>query len=93
MSSRPGVGRLMFCSLIVLALFTTGCAHRYYDSSYHDYHRWNSGERLYYNQWLVEAHIDRHRDYRHLSKEDQQRYWEWRHKNDHDRDHDHDYKR
>jgi hypothetical protein len=77
-------------AVIVLALFTAGCAHRYYDPYHNDYHRWDAHERVYYQQWTTENHVDAHRDYRHLSKEDQKRYWDWRHNNEHDHDHDHD---
>jgi hypothetical protein len=38
---------------------------------------------------VVENHSAPHRDYRHLSKEDQKRYWDWRHNHDHDHDRDH----
>ena len=81
-------GRLAASAVIALALLTAGCAHRYYDADHDDYHRWNSGERVYYNQWVIETHRDDHRNYRRLSKEDQKRYWDWRH--NHDRDHDRD---
>ena len=78
----------------MLALLTTGCAtHRYYDPYHHDYHHWDSSETVYYNQWVVEYHMDPHRDYRHLSKEDQRRYWDWRHNHDHDHDRDRDHNR
>ena len=94
MSSRLGVSGLLCSALIVLALFTTGCAtHRYYDPYYHDYHHWDSSETVYYNQWVVEYHRDPHRDYRHLSREDQRRYWDWRHQRDHDHDRDRDHNR
>lgn len=75
---------------LTLPLATIGCTHHYYadDPYYHDRHRWDNHEQVYYQQWVIENHIDRDRDYRHLSKEDQKRYWEWRHSHDHDRDHD-----
>jgi hypothetical protein len=94
MSSRFGSwGTLASGAVISLALLTAGCAHRYYDPYYNDYHRWDAQENVYYQQWVAENHIDRHRDYRHLSKDEQKRYWDWRHSRDHDhdkdRDHDH----
>ena len=82
-------GRFATSAVVALALLTAACAHRYYDADHDDYHRWNNGERVYYNQWIVETHRD-DRDYRHLSREDQKRYWDWRHNHDHDRDHDRD---
>jgi hypothetical protein len=94
MASRFGwAGRLAASAVVALALFTVGCAHRYYDADHGDYHRWNANERVYYNQWVVEVHGDPHRDYHHLSKEDQKRYWDWRHNHDHDHDHDRDHDR
>lgn len=92
------LGSLLPAAVILLSLATSGCAHRVYDPYYHDHHHWDNSETVYYNQWVVEAHVDPHTDYKHLSKEDQKRYWDWRHKNDHDhdrddrdRDHDHDH--
>lgn len=92
------VSSLLLGIAMILPIATTGCEHHYYnDPYYHDRHRWDDGERGYYNQWVIEAHVDPHRDYRHLSKQDQKRYWEWRHNHDHDRghdrDHDHDHDR
>ena len=63
-----------------------------YDPYCHDYHRWDADETVYYNQWVTQNHIDSHRDYRHLSKEDQKRYRDWRHSNEHDRGRDHDHR-
>ena len=87
-----GLGRLGKFSagvVIFFALLTAGCAHRYYDADHNDYHRWNHDEIVYYQTWSTQNHIDR--DYRHLSREDQQRYWDWRHSHDHDRDRDRDH--
>jgi hypothetical protein len=39
-----------FMAVILLAMVTDGCAHRYYDADHNDYHRWNGNERVYYNQ-------------------------------------------
>jgi hypothetical protein len=93
MRSRAGIlGWLASCAVVFVLLISAGCAHRYYDPYGHDYHRWNSDETAYYNQWVIEAHINPHRDYRHLSKDDQDRYWQWRqnhHEHDRDRDRDH----
>jgi hypothetical protein len=86
-------GSRYFSSLLLAAAFfvpaiTTGCATRnYHDPYYNDYHRWDRGERGYYNQWVIETHRD-NRDFRRLKKDEQKQYWDWRH-NHHD-DHDHD---
>jgi hypothetical protein len=90
-SGFRSVGYLFTCAVILLALATAGCAHHYYttyDPYYNDYHHWDAQEHVYYQQWVTENHIDPHRDYRHLSKEDQKRYLDWRHKQDHDHDQD-----
>jgi hypothetical protein len=94
MTSRLGwAGGFAATAVVGLALFTAGCTHHYYDSYHNDYHRWDASETGYYNQWVIEVHADPHRDYRHLSKEDQKRYWDWRHNHEHDRDHDRDHNR
>lgn len=81
---------MLLATAMMLPLATAGCAHRYYvdDPYYHDRHRWDSNEQAYYHQWVVENHMDAHRDYQHLSKEDQKSYWDWRHNPDRDHDHD-----
>ncbi|HUK48436.1 MAG TPA: hypothetical protein VLW06_12625 [Terriglobales bacterium] len=87
MASRFGfLGYLLSSAVLGVMLLTAGCAHRYYDADHNDYHRWNHNEVVYYQQWSTENHVNR--DYKHLSKEDQQRYWDWRHNHDHDHDHD-----
>jgi hypothetical protein len=92
MASRLGwFERIAATAVVALVLFTVGCGHRYYDADHNDYHRWNANETVYYNQWTTENHMDPHRDYRHLSKEDQKRYWDWRHNNEHNQGHDHDH--
>ena len=83
-------GRLLSCAVILSCLATAGCAHRYYDPDYHDYHHWNHDEVVYYQQWTVENHMDPHRKFKDLDQDQQKRYWEWRHNHDHDHDHDHD---
>ena len=71
MTSHFGwAGRLTATAVVGLTLLTAGCAHRYYDADHNDYHRWNSNETVYYNQWVTENHRDAHRDYQQLSKED-----------------------
>lgn len=87
MKFRVGyLGKVSAGLVVLLALLTVGCAHRYYDPDYNDYHRWNHHEVVYYQQWSTQNHIDR--DYDRLSREDQRRYWDWRHHQDHDRDRD-----
>lgn len=68
----------------------TGCAARgsvrVYDPEYHDYHRWNRTEIVYYQQWERDTHRQ-DEDFDRRSPEDQREYWQWRHKH-HDHDHD-----
>jgi hypothetical protein len=75
---------------LACAALGVGCAHhhpyRVYDPYYSDYHVWNGGEVVYYNQWSRENHRDEHRDFRKLPPEEQKEYWTWRHShgdNDH----------
>jgi hypothetical protein len=76
------LGSLVLAVALSAPLATTGCAvhaYRVYDPYYHDYHRWDHHEEVYYQQWAVETHHDPHRDYRHLDTNDQKQYWAWRH--------------
>ncbi len=84
-----------FLLVLVLAapLAMTGCAERHYyrvyDPYYRDYHRWDDGEIVFYNQWVIETRRDPHRDFRKLDRDEQREYWEWRH---HHGNHDHDHR-
>ena len=78
-------GSRYFSSLLLAAAFLRALlslraaeAERYHDPYYNDYHRWDRGERVYYNQWVVETHRD-NRDFRRLDRDEQKQYWEWRH--------------
>jgi hypothetical protein len=64
---------------------STGCAEQHrgtYDPYYHDYHRWNTGEEVYYKQWVGERHYE-YVEYKHQTADRQKEYWRWRH--DHDK--------
>src|SRR5262249_37756018 len=84
---RKHLTGLLLAGAIAIPFITTACpGHHYYrayDPYYHDYHRWDDHETVYYQRWTVETHRDSHRDYRNLSKNEQQEYWTWRH-NHHD---------
>jgi len=90
---------LLLATAFLVPAVTIGCGGpRYHDPYYNDYHRWNRGERVYYDQWVVQNHRD-NRDFRRLNRDEQKQYWDWRHSHhddhhdhdrDHDRDHDHD---
>lgn len=76
----------IFVSIAFLGLLMiAGCygSVRVYDREHHDYHHWNHGEVVYYNQWEVSTHRD-HVDYDKRNQSDQDDYWNWRHKHDHD---------
>jgi hypothetical protein len=72
-------------SLVLLGtmLAGAGCAehhYRVYDPYFNDYHRWGPDEDRYYHDWYARVYPGRpFRDYKHLRKEDQERYWRERH--------------
>ena len=80
---RRGLNSFLLAVVLAAPLLTTACAehhsYRAYDPYYHDYHRWDNNEVVYYNRWTVETHRDQHRDFRKLSHNEQNEYWEWRH--------------
>ena len=72
---------LLLSATFILPVVAAGCAphvYRVYDPYYSDYHVWDSHERYYYNQWIVETNHP-HREYRRLSADEQRQYWTWRH--------------
>jgi hypothetical protein len=84
------LGSLFLTAALAFSVFGMACAghhaYRVYDPYYTDYHEWNHGEVVYYDQWARENHRDPHRDFRKLPPEDQKQYWTWRHShgdNDH----------
>jgi hypothetical protein len=80
--------RNLFGNLAVLALamglsaavVIGGCEGqvRYYDAGYNDYHTWNHGEVVYYNNWEHETHRD-HVDFAKRNDADKKEYFAWRH--------------
>ena len=70
--------------LLLIALSSpfllAGCAGSvsYYDPYYHDYHRWNNHEMVYYSQWEHDTHRD-HMDFDKRNDADKKAYWDWRH--------------
>jgi hypothetical protein len=85
------VRSLFLAATLSFSVLGTACAehhpYRVYDPYYSDYHEWNGGEVVYYQQWSRENHRDEHRDFRKLKPEEQKEYWNWRHSHG---DHDHD---
>ena len=84
----------LFCFVCVLmsATMWTACIHRphrYYDSYYNDYHRWDDREGDYYRKWSEETHRDAGRDFRKLPNDEQEEYWKWRHQHTNDKKHKH----
>jgi hypothetical protein len=82
----------LLAAALAFSILGPACEHHYYrvyDPYYSDYHEWNSGEVVYYQQWSRENHRDEHRDFRKLKPEEKKEYWNWRHSHgDHDHDHD-----
>ena len=87
------VSRFRWLAFVVLfaAPLLIGCSvrtsygYRSYDPVYRDYHVYDRGEDIYYNQWVVETRRP-HRDFRRLRDEDRREYWKWRHDRDERRD-------
>ena len=76
-----------FAGVVVLAgalggaaLLVSGCEGevRYYDTDHNDYHRWNHGEVVYYNNWEHETHRE-HRDFAKRDDGEKKEYFAWRH--------------
>jgi hypothetical protein len=76
------VSSLFLAAALASSLWGTACGehhYRVYDPYYSDYHVWNNGEVVYYQQWSRENHRDEHRDFRKLPADEQKEYWTWRH--------------
>jgi hypothetical protein len=78
---KPLNALLLGAALMVVPAIT-GCAshaeYRVYDSGYGDYHVWNHGETVYYQNWEHETHRS-HVDFRSRPPTEQNEYWKWRH--------------
>ena len=65
-----------------LALSGTACvataSGRIYDPVYGDYHYWNNDEESTFQVYLTERNLT-HREFRSMSKSEQNDYWKWRH--------------
>jgi hypothetical protein len=69
----------LIAGVIASPLAVSGCAtHRVYDPYYHDYHRWNRDEVVFYQRWEVDTRRD-HRDWDARNADEQREYWNWRH--------------
>jgi hypothetical protein len=76
------ISSLFLSAALACSVLGTACAehhYRVYDPYYSDYHVWNGGEVVYYNQWARENHRDEHADFRKLPADQQKEYWTWRH--------------
>ena len=51
---------------------------RTYDAGYGDYHTWNHGEVVYYNNWEHETHRE-HVDFAKRNDAEKKEYYSWRH--------------
>jgi hypothetical protein len=72
----------LFAAVLAAPMLFSGCSvhagYRTYDPYYGDYHTWDNGEVVYYNQWEHDTHRD-HRDFRKRSPDEQKEYYTWRH--------------
>jgi hypothetical protein len=50
----------------------------FHDDRHHDTHEWNKDEDGRYKAYLEEKHM-KYREFKHLSRKDQDNYWAWRH--------------
>jgi hypothetical protein len=71
---------LLLATAIILSVSVTGCTARvrYYDTKYHDYHRWDPGESRAYQEYWAERNKP-YREWTDLNEHEQHEYWEWRH--------------
>jgi hypothetical protein len=73
----------LFAGALAMPVLIGGCEEhgyvRVYDPYYHDYHRWNRDEVVFYGRWENETHRE-HREFRERNEGEQHEYWEWRHK-------------
>jgi hypothetical protein len=69
-------------ALAGLAIGGTACvataSGRIYDPVYGDYHYWNNDEESSFQVYLTENNLP-HREFRSMSRNDQNAYWKWRH--------------
>lgn len=78
--SKSRMSSLVLAAALLSSVVGTACGpRRVYDPYYTDYHPWNHGEVVYYQQWATETHRDSHRDFRRMPPEEQKEYWTWRH--------------
>jgi hypothetical protein len=87
MHGKSGILRSIYLGamLACCAAGMAGCihrAHRYYDSYYNDYHKWNDREQDYYERWCKETHRDPNVDFARLKPDEQEDYFKWRHDQD-----------
>ncbi len=51
---------------------------RYYDRQNKDWHEWNGNENNYYQRYSQQNHVN-NKDFKRLSKRQQDQYFRWRH--------------
>jgi len=64
--------------LAPVAAHAQGVELKFYDRSHKDYHNWNADEDRVYRQYLTDNHR-KYRDFKKMSKKQQDEYWRWRH--------------
>ena len=77
---KQSLAPILLMTAFSCPLLLAGCeAHvSYYDPYYHDYHRWDNHETVYYSQWETSTHRD-HQDFNKRNDADKKEYWDWRH--------------
>lgn len=77
---RQWMKPLLFAASLIFFMVSTGCAARvrYYDTKYHDYHRWDPSESRAYQEYWAERNKP-YREWTDLNEHEQHEYWEWRH--------------
>ena len=84
--SKSRISSFFLAAALASSFAGMACGHhayRVYDPYYTDYHSWNDGEVVYYQQWAGETHRDPHRDFRKIPPGEQKEYWTWRHNHEH----------
>lgn len=78
-SMRRFMGPFLVAAMTIVPVAGAGCARaRYYDTRYHDYHAWGSGETRAYQEYWAERGKP-YREWTDLNQHEQSEYWEWRH--------------
>lgn len=77
--TRRALAAIALCGLVLGGSACVATASgRIYDPVYGDYHYWNNDEQSTFQLYLSENNLP-HREFRSMSRSDQNAYWKWRH--------------